>query len=214
MKSSYNQLKNQHGLLTIVIVVAILNGVLDAMQSLIPIVMVGNKSTMIISSYSFTIAIMGVVVSCGAALGSIFGPQLFKKVSVFSMTIIAIILSLMTTLGAIFANIYTILPCYFLLGATASLASIKMSQWLITVVDKKILASSAGLLNTIVMVVAPLMTSAFTTISGVVDIKLALVALIAVEILVLLVAVKMVVKSKKNNVKERENHISVQQELQ
>ena len=196
MKSSYKQMKKAQGLLTVIFVIALLNGILTALGSLIPIMIAGNKSTMIITSYSFTIAVMGVVVSVGAILGSMFGPQLFKKALVFTITILAIILSFATTVATILANIYAVLAVYFLLAATASIASIKMQQWLVNTIEHKILASSVGLLNTILMAVAPIFTTIMTSISGFVSVKYALFTLIAIEVIILFVAIKMGIKNK------------------
>lgn len=197
MKSSYAQAKKAPGLLTIIGVLSLINGVLGAMSALIPIVMAGHKSTMLISNYSFTMAVLGVLVSCGAALGSMFGPQLFKKVSAFTMTIVACGLSLLTTLAALTAHIYVLLPFFFLLAAAASITSIKLSQWLVNTVERKILASTIGMLNTCVMGVSPVMTTIFTTISGASDVRFALIALLAVEAMVLFVTLRMSIKVKK-----------------
>ena len=196
MKSSYVQMKKSQGLLTVIFVIALVNGMLTALGSLIPIVIAGNKTTMVINSYSFTIAVMGVVVSCGAILGSMFGPQLFKKASVFTMTIIAIILSFATTVAAVVANMYAILAAYFLLAATTSIASIKMQQWLVNTIEHKILASSVGLLNTILMAVAPTFTTILTSISGFASVKYALFVLIVIEVIIFFVAIKMGAKTK------------------
>ncbi|WP_239460838.1 hypothetical protein [Lactobacillus gallinarum] len=40
---------------------------------------------------------------------------------------------------------------YFLLTLTASATSIKLTQWLVSAVEHKILASTVGLLNTILI---------------------------------------------------------------
>lgn len=200
MKDAFTQVRSSEGLVTIVLVVALINGALGAMSSLVPIVIAGNKSTMIIGSYSFTMALMGVFASCGAALGSMFGPQLFKKVSAFTMTIVAVLLSFLTTLAALSANIYAILPSFFVLAASASIASIKLTQWLVNTVERKILASSMGLLNTIVMAASPAMTTIFTTISGLGNVRYALIALLVVELIVLAVAVKMSLKVKMSKI--------------
>ncbi|NRO31803.1 hypothetical protein IMAU30143_02042 [Lactobacillus helveticus] len=197
MKSSFIQAKKAHGLLTIMVIVALLNGVLGAMSALIPIVMAGHKSTMLIGNYSFTMAVIGVLVSCGAAFGSMFDQQLFRKVSAFTMTIVAVGLSFLTTLATLAAHIYAILPFFFLLAATASVASIKITQWLVNTVEHKILASTMGLLNTCAMASAPVMTTIFTTISGMGDVRYALIVLLVVEVTVLFVAVRMGIKVKK-----------------
>lgn len=54
-----------------------------------------------------------------------------------------------------------------------------------------------GLLNTFAMASAPVMTTIFTTISGMSDVRYALILLLAVEAAVLFVAVRMGVKVKK-----------------
>lgn len=198
MKTSYKQIRKAPGLLSVVLVIALLNGALSAIGALLPIVMAGNRSTMIISTYSFTLAIIGVVVSAGAIIGSVFGPQLFKKQSVFFMVIAAIILSIAATAAGLLANIFIVLPFYFLLAAITSTASLKMQQWLVNSIDRKILASSVGLLNTIIMVTAPILTTLLTTISGFGNIKYALFALLAIEIIIFLVAIKLSAKNKIN----------------
>lgn len=197
MKSSYQQIKKENGLLTIVLIIALLNGGLITIGALLPIVIAANRSTMIIFSYSLTIAIIGLIVSSGAILGSMFGQQFFKKVAVFTMTIISIIFCALTTIAAIFANIYIILVIYFLLAATVSIASIKMQQWLVTTIERKILSSTVGLLNTIVVTAGPILTTLLTTISGLVNIKIALIVLLTIEIITLIVAIKINFKTNK-----------------
>lgn len=200
MKSSYIQIKKASGLLSTVLVIALLNGALSAMGSLLPIIMAGHRSTMLISNYSFTLAVIGVVISVGSILGSAFGPQLFKKQSVFIMVMIAIVLSIATTTAAFLTNIYAILPFYLLLAAIASTASLKMQQWLVTTIDQTILASSMGLLNTIIMATAPAMTMFLTTISGLTNVKYSLFVLLVIECISFIVSIKLNAKDKMNNV--------------
>lgn len=198
MKISFKQVKKQTGLLAVVLIVAVLNGSLSSMSSLIPIMIAGHKTTMVISRYSFTIALIGVVVSCGAALGSMFGTQLFKKFTIFAMTILATLIALLTASSIFMANIYSVLTLYFLLALTASATSIKLTQWLVTSVEHKILASTVGLLNTILIASAPLMTTILTTISGVTNIKYALIVLVILELMTLLSEIKVNHKVKVN----------------
>lgn len=200
MKSSYIQIKKASGLLSTVLVIALLNGALSAMGALLPIIMAGHRSTMLISNYSFTLAVIGVVISVGSILGSAFGPQLFKKQSVFIMVMIAIVLSIATTIAAFLTNIYAILPFYLLLAAIASTASLKMQQWLVTTIDQTILASSMGLLNTIIMATAPAMTMFLTTISGLTNVKYSLFVLLVIECISFIVSIKLNAKDKMNNV--------------
>lgn len=198
MKSSYQQAKKEHGLLTIIFVMAALNGSLGSMNALVSIVMVANRSTMIISNYSFTLAVIGIVASCGTALGSIFGPQLTKKISIFSVTNFSIVVDICAIVAVLIANIYLILPLFFLITVTASTASLKLTQWLVTSVDQTILSSTIGLLNTIVMIAVPVMTTIFSTISGITNVKYALIMLLAVEVIELIVAIRLSIKTKEN----------------
>ena len=55
-----------------------------------------------------------------------------------------------------------------------------------------------GLLNTFAMASAPVMTTIFTTISGISDVRYALIALLAVEAMVVFVAVRLSVKVKRS----------------
>lgn len=69
IKSSLKQVRQAHGLLTIVLVVALLNGLLSSIEPLISIVIAGHKS-MLIGNYSFTIALLGAAAAIGLASGS------------------------------------------------------------------------------------------------------------------------------------------------
>lgn len=190
MKSAYIQVKKETGLLSIVSVVAVLNASLSSMGSLIPIMIAGHKQTMVISRYSFTIALMSALVGIGAALGSMFASKLFKKVSIFYLTILATIIAILTTTAIFRANIYGILACYSLLAFVASATSIKLTQWLVTSVDHQILASTVGLLNTILTASAPIMTTILTTITGTSNIQVALVVLLITELATLIIEFK------------------------
>lgn len=187
MKTAFIQVKKQTGLLSIVLIVAILNGSLSSMGSLIPIMIAGHKQTMIISRYSFTIALMSALVGVGAALGSILASKLFKMVSIFKLTILATIVAILTAFATFRANIYAVLFCYSLLAFIASATSIKLTQWLVTSVNHQILASTVGLLNTILMASAPVMTTILTTITGASNIKVALIILLIAEIATLVI---------------------------
>lgn len=196
-KISYIQIKKQHGLLFNVSIIALLNGILGAIGALLPIVIAGNSKNMIIYNYSFTIAIIGVIVSIGAILGSILGQNLFKNISIFILVIIALDFSIATTITSLLTNIYTILLTYFLLSFTVSSASIKMSQWVVSSIDHKILSSTVGFLNTIIMIATPITTSIFTSISGIFNITAALISLTITQFFVLIISINVKLKISK-----------------
>lgn len=201
MKTSFKQVRKQYGLLTIILVIALLNGALDALQALVPVVIAGHRGTMIIGHYSFTIALLEAVAGIGLVLGSLLSSKLFKKISLFAIVIWAMAFGILASIAALLANIYFILPVYFLMGMSAGVATIKLTQWLVTSVGHQILATSAGLLNTILMAVAPLMTTLLTTISGSSNVQLALLILLIIEVLTLLVGIRLSISSRKKTVR-------------
>lgn len=209
MKLSLTQVKKQQGLLTIVLVIALLNGSLMVIEPLNTIIMAAHRSTMIVGTYSFTLALVSAITGAGMVLGSMFGPQLFKKVSVFTITIAASTLSIVTTLALFSANIYAVLITFFLLAAMAGVASIKLEQWLVTAVEHKILASTAGLLNTILTVAGPVMTTLITTVSGATNVSVALAVLLVIEGLTLATTVVVIVRMKKNVTKKNNKKVVV-----
>lgn len=196
LKSSFMQIKKANGLLTVISVIALLNGILMALEPLISIVVAGNK-TMLIGTYSFTIALIGAINSIGLALGSAIGTMIFKKASLFTITLLDTVVSAGTALAVIAQNIIATLIFIALLSFFAGIASPKMSQWLVSAVDRTILSSSIGALNTILQVAGPLMTTIFTSIASAININVALASLIVVSVAVFIVAFYVMKKTQK-----------------
>ncbi|WEV51017.1 MFS transporter [Lactobacillus sp. ESL0731] len=196
LKSSFSQIKKANGLLTVISVIALLNGILMTLEPLISIVVAGNKS-MLIGTYTFTIALIGAVESIGFALGSAIGTTIFKKTSLFVNALIDTIISAGTTLAIINKNIIATLIFITLLSFFAGVASPKMMQWLVSSVDRTILSSSVGALNTILQIAGPLMTAIFTSIASAIGINYALFALIIVSVIVFAIILYVMNKTKK-----------------
>ncbi|WEV36892.1 MFS transporter [Lactobacillus sp. ESL0677] len=196
LKSSFSQIKKANGLLTVISVIALLNGILMTLEPLISIVVAGNKS-MLIGTYTFTIALIGAVDSIGFALGSAIGTIIFKKTSLFVISLIDTIISAGTTLAIINKNIIATLIFITLLSFFAGVASPKMMQWLVSSVDRTILSSSVGALNTILQIAGPLMTAIFTSIASTLGINYALFALIIVSVIVFAIILYVMNKTKK-----------------
>lgn len=194
---SFKQVKKAQGLLTTTLVCALLNGILSTMEPLVSIVIAGNREQMIIGTYSFTIALLGAIAAVGMALGSIVGTKLFKSVSLYVIVLCATVSAASVIVAMVGKQIVFILVTYFLLGFLCGIASPKLTQWLVGTVDRKILASSVGLLNTILVIVGPLMTTAFTTISAVSQINYALVALLITSVVIFIITFAVMNKVKK-----------------
>ncbi|WEV43769.1 MFS transporter [Lactobacillus sp. ESL0684] len=186
LKSSYHQVKTAHGLLTIVLVFALLNGILSTIEPLLSILVAGNKS-MLVGTYSFTIALFGALDSIGMALGSAIGTKIFKQTSLFIISLLDTLASIAMVIALLTKNMLACLVFGSLLGFFAGVGSPKLSQWLITSVDHDILASSVGMLNTILLIAGPLMTTIFTSIAGTTRVNYALYGIIAVSIGVFIV---------------------------
>lgn len=153
--SSLKQVKQANGLLTIVLVIALLNGLLSTVEPLISIVLAGNKN-MLIGNYSFTIAVVSTVAAIGMASGSTIGTKIFKNTSLFLIVLADTIATITLAIAIIYGNIFASLFCLTILGFLAGIVSPKLLQWLVTTVDRKILSSSVGLLNTILVMAGPL----------------------------------------------------------
>ena len=196
ISSSFKQVRQAHGLLTIVLVVAMLNGLLSSVEPLISIVIAGNKS-MLIGSYSFTIALLGAAAAIGLALGSAVGTRLLKNTSLFQLSLLSTISS--AIMAVVILNKSSIL-CLILmttLGFLAGTSSPKLMQWLVVSVDRKILSSSAGLLNTILAIAGPLMTTLFTTIAGTINVNYALYGVLGFSAIVFIVTLIVMIKVNK-----------------
>ena len=191
------QVKKASGLITTVLVIAILNGVLSTIEPLISIVIAGNRQVMVIGTYSFTIALIGAMAGIGAALGSIFGTNLFKNVSLYIIIMFAYIAGASVIIAILSKQIWFCLVTYCILGFFAGTATPKLTQWMVGAVDRKILASSVGLINTILLIASPLMTTAFTTLSAVTNVQYSLLGLLIVSILLFAITVLMMRKSAK-----------------
>lgn len=191
--SSLKQVKQANGLLTIVLVIALLNGLLSTVEPLISIVLAGNKN-MLIGNYSFTIAVVSTVAAIGMASGSAIGTKIFKNTSLFLIVLADTIATITLAIAIIYGNIFASLFCLTILGFLAGIVSPKLLQWLVTTVDRKILSSSVGLLNTILVMAGPLTTTVFTSIASATDITYALYGIIilgiAVFIAILIVLLK------------------------
>ena len=70
-------------------------------------------------------------------------------------------------------------------------------QWLVVSVDRKILSSSAGLLNTILAIAGPLMTTLFPTIAGTINVNYALYGVLGFSAIVFTVTLTVMIKVNK-----------------
>lgn len=193
---SFHQVKKASGLLTTVLVIALMNGILSTIEPILSIVIAGNKSAMVIGTYSFTIALVGAVAAIGSASGSIVGTMIFKKTSLYVIVLLALISAASVIISAISKLTIFCLITYCLLGFFTGIAGPKLTQWMVRTVDRKILSSSVGLLNTILLIITPLMTTLFTSISAASDVSIALGGMLVTSIVVFGVTLVVMLKTK------------------
>ena len=185
-KTSFSQLRKSNGLLSTVLLLAALNGIIGSIEPLLSIVVAANKNSMIIGTYSLTITLISGAISVGIIIGSIFGPQLFKKQSVFALSACALLINICVFITIFFKNIIFCLICLILLGLFIGTISPKMMQQFVEAVDSSLLASTMGALNSILVISAPIMVSVLTTISGLANVNIALCIIFALDIILLI----------------------------
>ncbi|MBP2058990.1 MFS family permease [Lactobacillus colini] len=189
LKKSFYQLKKSSSILPTILLLSGLNGIIGSIEPLLSIVIAANKNIMVIGTYSLTITLVGGAISIGIILGGIFGPQIFKRQSIFIISIYALLVSLCILIAVFFRNILVCLGCLAFLGLFIGTISPKMMQQLVKIVDNSLLASTMGALNTFLVISAPIMVSVLTTISGLTNVKVSLFIILALDIMLLIVAV-------------------------
>lgn len=199
MISSFKQTKKANGLLTVVVVIAMLNGILSAIEPLISIIIAGNK-TMVIGNFSFTIALVGAIVSIGVATGSALGSSLLKNVTLFQIALLDLCSSAIVTIAMLNRNIIACLISIAILGFFTGVAGPKLMQWLVNAVDRKVLASSIGFLNTILVIAGPLTSTIFSSIAGATQVNYSLYGILLLSLTVF--AVTLTVMRKVNKKKQ------------
>lgn len=196
LKTSFKQVKKQNNLLTMISILVLLNAVLAVLIPLFTIILATHKQTMLIGSYSFTLAIGETIVGGGMILGSLFGPTIFKKTSVFLLAIYSSILALFASLSLFINNLFVILGTFALLTFFVATISLKMNQWLISSVESSILGSTASLLNTLLMASDPFMTMLLSSITAISNVYIAISVLLCFNVLVIFLIITAYLKNK------------------
>ncbi|WP_240402272.1 MFS transporter [Lactobacillus jensenii] len=196
LKTSFKQVKKQNNLLTMISILVLLNAVLAVLIPLFTIILATHKQTMLIGSYSFTLAIGETIVGSGMILGSLFGPTIFKKTSVFLLAIYSSILALFASLSLFINNLFVILGTFALLTFFVATISLKMNQWLISSVESSILGSTASLLNTLLMASDPFMTMLLSSITAISNVYIAISVLLCFNVLVIFLIITAYLKNK------------------
>ena len=121
---------------------------------------------MILGNYSFTVALTGAVLTLSLAMGSLFGVPLFKKVQLATVVLCLNLFIIIFLISCFYENFVVILSGLAIIGFLVGVSTPKLSGWLMTSVDSQQLAISVGLINSILVMMAPLVMSIFSLISS------------------------------------------------
>lgn len=165
LKQSFTYLKQEKQLLPIIISILMLNTALSSITPILQMMIAGNAN-LIIFSYSLTVTIVGAVITVSMSLGGVFGVPLLKNYKLQSITFSCLIALACFFLTLFLKNIYLI--CIFLIpvGFLVGVSIPKLSAWIVGAVARENLATSIGIINTILVGIAPLSTLVFVTIAS------------------------------------------------
>ncbi|EHU5035007.1 MFS transporter permease, partial [Enterococcus faecalis] len=111
-------------------------------------------------------ALTGAVLTLSLAMGSLFGVPLFKKVQLATVVLCLNLFIIIFLISCFYANFVVILSGLAIIGFLVGVSTPKLSGWLMTSVDSQQLAISVGLINSILVMMAPLVMSIFSLISS------------------------------------------------
>ena len=165
LRQSFTYLKQEKQLLPIIISILMLNTALSSITPILQMMIAGNVN-LIIFSYSLTVTIVGAVITVSMSVGGVIGVPLLKNYKLQSITFSCLIALAGFFLTLFLQNIYII--CVFLLpiGFLVGVSIPKLSSWIVGAVARENLATSIGIMNTILVGIAPLSTLVFVTIAS------------------------------------------------
>lgn len=185
LQKSLKILKAEKQIVGIVGIIVLLNGMLAALEPMIQMLLVNNQE-MLIQNYSFTLAILNTTISVGLALGGLFGISLLKNVRLETLVLTCLLATAIFYPVLLLNNIWGILllmlPICFLVGTIIP----KLSGWLVNAVSQDRLAMTAGMLNTVLGGVAPLIAFIIITISSTLSPAAAVTSLFLVSLLLII----------------------------
>lgn len=154
LKTNFIRLKKEQTLFPVVLSIIILNACLTSISSLLQMLIATNIQ-MVIGTYSFTIAIIGCVITSGMALGSLIGSKLLKDYSLTKLLIWDLILLFVFFSSLFLVNLYLSLFLLFPITFLIGVAIPKLSAWVVSIVPQSELGNSIGIINSLLTGAAP-----------------------------------------------------------
>lgn len=195
LKQSFTYLKQEKQLLPIIISILMLNTALSSITPILQMMIAGNVN-LIIFSYSLTVTIVGAVITVSMSVGGIFGVPLLKNYKLQSITFSCLIALTGFFLTLFLQNIYII--CVFLMpvGFLVGVSIPKLSAWIVGAVARENLATSIGIINTILVGIAPLSTLVFVTIASTTSPMVSVTILIVFSVVMAVIQVVSTIKER------------------
>lgn len=195
LKQSFTYLKQEKQLLPIIISILMLNTALSSITPILQMMIAGNMN-LIIFSYSLTVTIVGAVITVSMSVGGVFGVPLLKNYKLQSITFSCLVALVCFFLTVFLQNIYII--CVFLIpvGFLVGVSIPKLSAWIVGAVARENLATSIGIINTILVGIAPLSTLVFVTVASTTSPRVSVTILTVVSVAMAVIQVVSTIKER------------------
>lgn len=183
-KEATSQIKQQPRLFTMIFQIALINGILACLAPALEIILVQHP-TQLIYSYPFTITLIGTFLAAGVFSGGLFGVRFSKNITLEALVSVSSFIAISLFISMQFFNVWAILGLILLLSCTATICSAKLTAWLMNSVQPEILASSIGIINTILTVMTPIVLLVFSTLINLFSMTIAIDTMIVLSIIVM-----------------------------
>lgn len=140
-------------------------------------IVLAKDSTLIISSFSFTFALIQGLTSIGIIIGSLFGTKLFKKLALEQFNPIILFFMALLVCSILLKNIYVLLILQTILGLLIGGVNPKFNAKLMKEIPIDKLATIAGGVSTLLMIFPPMTIFIFTTLATVFNSNISLIDL-------------------------------------
>ncbi|ALS00990.1 hypothetical protein ATZ33_06300 [Enterococcus silesiacus] len=173
LKVNLIRLKKEQTLFPVVSSIIILNACLTSISSLLQMLIALNTS-MVIGTYSFTIAIIGFITTSGMALGSLIGTKLLKNLPLSKLLIWDLTLLISFFCSLFLTNLYLSLGLLFPITFFIGVVIPKLSAWVVSIVPQSELGNSIGIVNSLLTAATPLFSLIIISLASIFNLYLAI----------------------------------------
>ncbi|MCO7125518.1 MFS transporter [Sporolactobacillus shoreicorticis] len=163
-------LRHQSTIFPILILFFLVNSIGGSCEGLISVTL-ANQSFLWLGNFGNTLAITLIIFSVGMILGALLSNDFLKNwqiTSILNVTLFSLVL--MALDFTILGSVWVLFIAAFMAAYTLSKINVRFSSLMIQKIDEKHLASTAGVINTLMMVGAPLGQFVFLGIANIINI--------------------------------------------